>query len=413
MKVNQWTIGLAAAGLVTLPTFSQAEEKATAVMTALSATTISGYVDTSAQWDIGTGNAFVPGFVYNAGKQDGFNLDKVKVRIERPLDEAQWAAGYRVDLLFGPDANTFATTSTFLPASDFAIQQAYVSLRAPVLNGLDFKMGVFDSIIGYESHDSVNNPNWTRSYGTTIEPHTHTGLLATYQAADWLGLAAGIANTFGPTINARANPPKAESYKTYMGSIALTAPESTGFLKGSTIYGGVVNGFNSATQPAANTGGVQTSYYVGATVATPVTALKVGASYDHARQSSVTDITGSHPSTHQDAVAGYASIQATEKLSLHARGEYFWQNESLATEQITALLASSATPPFGVLPSKVVALTGTLQYDLWKNVLSRLEIRWDHAANGRPAYGGDLNATTATASKENSVLVAANVIYKF
>src|SRR5437667_4060344 len=127
MKVNQWTIGLAAAGLVTLPTFSQAEEKATAVMTALSATTISGYVDTSAQWDIGTGNAFVPGFVYNAGKQDGFNLDKVKVRIERPLDEAQWAAAYRVDLLFGPDANTFGTTSVAGGnVSDFAIQQAYV-----------------------------------------------------------------------------------------------------------------------------------------------------------------------------------------------------------------------------------------------------------------------------------------------
>src|SRR5437867_1293854 len=158
MKVNKWTLGLAAVGLVSLPTLVQAEEKASTVMTALSSTTISGYVDTSAQWDFGTGNANPPGFIYNKGKQDGFNLDKVKLRIERPLDEAQWAAGYRVDLLFGPDANVFGTTSTFLPASDFAIQQAYVSLRAPVLNGLDFKMGVFDSIIGYESHDSVNNP---------------------------------------------------------------------------------------------------------------------------------------------------------------------------------------------------------------------------------------------------------------
>src|SRR5256885_12947575 len=129
------------------------------------------------------------------------------------------------------------------------------------MNGLDFKLGVFDSIIGYESHDSVNNPNWTRSYGTTIEPHTHTGLLATYQAADWLGLAAGIANTFGPTINARANPPKSESYKTYMGSIALTAPESFGFLKGSTLYSGFVNGFNSSTtSPYGANGFDQTSW---------------------------------------------------------------------------------------------------------------------------------------------------------
>src|SRR5437762_13421391 len=122
MRVNKWTLGLAAVGLVSLPTLVQAEEKASAVMTALSSTTISGYVDTSAQWDIGTGNSFVPGFIYNAGKQDGFNLNKVKVRIEKPLDEAQWSAGYRADLLFGPDANTFASASSplGLPNSDFA-----------------------------------------------------------------------------------------------------------------------------------------------------------------------------------------------------------------------------------------------------------------------------------------------------
>src|SRR5262249_7478810 len=158
------------------------------------------------------------------------------------------------------------------------------ALRAPVLNGLDFKFGVFDSIIGYESHDSVNDPNYTRSYGTTIEPHTHTGLLATYQATDWLGIAAGIANTFGPSINSRANPPKAESYKTYMASVALTAPDSMGFLRGSTIYGGVVNGFNQGAQPSAvsgtTIGAQQTSWYLGATLATPLTELKVGASLD-------------------------------------------------------------------------------------------------------------------------------------
>src|SRR5881628_2150452 len=103
MHVNKWTLGLGAVGLITLPSLGLAEEKSSTVMTALSSTTISGFVDTSAHWDIGTGNAFVPGFIYNAGKQDGFNLNKVKVRIEKPLDEAQWSAGYRVDLLFGPD----------------------------------------------------------------------------------------------------------------------------------------------------------------------------------------------------------------------------------------------------------------------------------------------------------------------
>jgi len=64
MRVKKWTVGLAAVGLISLPTLVRAEEKASAVMTALSATSISGYVDTSAQWDIGTGNANPPGFIY-------------------------------------------------------------------------------------------------------------------------------------------------------------------------------------------------------------------------------------------------------------------------------------------------------------------------------------------------------------
>ena len=54
MKVNKWTLGLAAVGLVSLPSIMQAEEKASTLMTALSSTTISGYVSTSMEWNPGT-----------------------------------------------------------------------------------------------------------------------------------------------------------------------------------------------------------------------------------------------------------------------------------------------------------------------------------------------------------------------
>ena len=37
---------------------------------------------------------------------------------------------------------------------------------------------------------------------------------------------------------------------------------------------------------------------------------------------------------------------------------------------------------------KIFALTGTVQYDLWQNVISRLEVRWDHSANGANQFGG-------------------------
>jgi hypothetical protein len=61
--------------------------------------------------------------------------------------------------------------------------------------------------------------------------------------------------------------------------------------------------------------------------------------------------------------------------------------------------------------TKVVATTATVQYDLWKNVLSRLEFRWDHAASGSPAYGGE--GIGAAPTKKDSFILLANVSYKF
>src|SRR5262249_19342425 len=130
--------------------------------------------------------------------------------------------------------------------SDFAIRQAYLMLRVPIGNGLDWKVGVFDSIIGYESVEGPANPNYTRSFGRTIEPQTHTGILGSYRFCEFFAASVGIANTKGPGINSRAfgEDGKAESSKTYMASFLITAPESMGFLANSTLEAGVVNGLD-------------------------------------------------------------------------------------------------------------------------------------------------------------------------
>ena len=55
-------------------------------------------------------------------------------------------------------------------------------------NGIDWKIGVIDTIIGYETLTDGNNPNMSRSYGLTIEPITHTGILGTYRFKDTISL---------------------------------------------------------------------------------------------------------------------------------------------------------------------------------------------------------------------------------
>jgi hypothetical protein len=394
MNCNAWTLALAGAGLVSLPTVICAEEKPNPVWTGLSSTTISGYIDTSAQWNAGTGNANTPAYAFGGpGKADGFNLNVVELTLEKPMDTSQeWGAGYKVDLFLGPDAVTLATPSSGT-AADFGVKQAYVSLHAPFGNGLDFQMGVWDTIIGYEVTDSIKNPNFTRAYGYTIEPSTQTGIRAAYLFSETLAAIVGVADTFGPQINRRAFPARAESYKTYLGSFTLTAPKSLGFLAGATLTGCVINGFNAGANAGASAD--QTSWYIGGTINTPLEGVKVGASYDYAGVSQQA-LSGAN---YANATALYASYQATEKLSLHARGEYASSDA----------LTSAGTPLLGA--TKVVAATATLQYDLWKNVLSRIEFRWDHSASGSPAYGGE--GAEAAPTKKNSFILLANVSYKF
>jgi len=267
--------------------------------------------------------------------------------------------------------------------------------------------------VGYESVEAGKDPNFTRSYGHSIEPQTMTGVLASYRFCDCFSMSAGVANTVGPQINNRAfiTPtgvygPDAESYKAYMGSVALTAPDSWGFLAGSTLYGGIVNGYN------ANLGGVrpvspvfgknQTSYYAGATVATPLKQVRLGAAWDYL------EIEQSPGQTW--AVAGYISWQATEKLSFHGRAEYFKDGSHV----LFSTPAEQITYPLTPVTSEVLDLTLTAQYDLWKNVISRLEFRWDHSLNDSPAFGGtSYTPIFGGPTADNAYLLALNIIYQF
>jgi len=396
MKINKWTLGLAAVGLVSLAPAALAQTAApqnTPLLTSLSATTISGYVDTSAVWNPGTGNANPAPYSFNTpSKHDGFNLDAVDIKLSKPIEDGKWSAGYVAELSYGPDA-------TAIDGGAAPIRQAYVDLGVPVGNGLELKMGRWDNLLGYETSDAMNNPNFTRSYGYSFEPTEHTGLLASYKFADWVGLQVGVADSlttiggFGSTVNSRAVAgPTVESKKAIVSLLTLTAPDSWGALKGSALYAGFDHGqgvYGSDT----------TEFYVGTTINTPVTGLTFGASWD-----SIQSVPGVVPGTfvvgdagYFQAIAGYIGYKINDKSSLNGRLEY---------ANGTALSAADG----GAL-NKVIAITGTYEYDLWANTISRLEIRWDkNAGGGGPSFGGNI---AGTPTQNNEVLIAANVIYKF
>ncbi len=412
MKCNPWTMALVGAGLVSLPALTQAEEKPSDVLTALSSTTLSGYVNTSAIWQPGTakaGVAGIPGRAFDGpqSKQDGFNLDVVSLTLSKPVSEGDWGAGYTAQIWAGPDAANFNTSvpNGFGSGGDFGVKQAFVDLHAPIGNGLDIKLGHFNYIGGYEVPDAGGNPNYSRSFAWTQEPASHTGVLLSYTVCDWLTLMGGVANTYNNGVNWRGTRDggvtTSETEKTYMGMIMLTAPTNGfGFLGGSTLSATVVNGLNSASGNTANsafpggpTPGHETSVNVSATTPTPLTNLKVGLSYDY---------TDGFPSfdNYADVYTLYLMYQATEKLKLNGRLEY-----------------TSASSGFWYAPTDVphhnelLGVTGTIDYSLWKNVISRLEVRWDHSLSSDRPY--NVPAGDAPTGEKNVVTIALNVIYSF
>lgn len=398
MKFNKWTLGLAAIGAVSLTSVAQAEEKLMLGSQAnLTSTTISGYVSASAHWDFGddSDRANTRGYSYSAGKGDGFNLDVVDLNIEKALDESEWASGYRAELWFGPDAAGIG--SRFSGGGDVAIKQAYVALRTPVGNGIDWKVGVFDTIIGYEASNAGDNPNYTRSWGYSIEPTQHTGILGTYRFTDTIAASFGVANTRNAVINARHNN---DSTKTYMGSLALTAPESMGFLQGGSLYAGFVSGKNSTPGSASHN-----NYYVGLTIPTPIEGLKAGFAFDYLEMDERTGVDTADTA----AVAAYISAAITEKLTLHTRLDWIKVGgDGVNPPGAPGLGADILTGPGGAFATgdEFTTLTVTADYQLWQNVISRVEARVDHDwDNGGKHFRSGTDTTEYT--------LIANVIYKF
>jgi hypothetical protein len=360
----------------------------------LAGTTLSGYLDTSAIWMFGKGTilygrSFDGGGNSPENKQDGFNLNVAEVRLANPPTVEGWSSGYVVALLFGPDANTIGTTSIGAMPRDLAIREAYLSLRAPLGNGVLFKLGVFNAPIGYESFEAGANPNYSRAFAYPLEPTDLTGAQASYDLNDALTAIAGIADRGDiNSINARSGLPWVDSYFL---TLTFTAPKSAGFLEGATLSGTLLDsGITSKSVDKMNTEGDRNpiNYYVGATVPAPIRGFTIGAALDY-RANAL--FNGSY----ENAGDLYLVYQATRKLQLANRSEY----------------ASGSAGAFGVVPAyphhnvRLFGETFTAGYSLWANTVTRLEFRWDRSLTGETLFG--------VGSERNALSIALNVIYNF
>jgi len=100
-----------------------------------------------------------------------------------------------------------------------------------------------------------------------------------------------------------------------------------------------------------------------------------------------------HDSSYANAVSVYLNFQATEKLKLNGRFEY-------ATSSGNTFVAGNED-------ESIIGVTGTADYALFANVVTRVEVRWDTIT------GGSTLRAFGNGDEKNDVSIALNVIYKF
>ncbi len=308
---------------------------------------------------------------------NSFQPNAFELVVEKPVS-ADSPVGFRTDVDLGKDAEVVGSVTTGLGSTtdEIDLQQAYAEALLPVGNGLGVKLGKFVTLHGAEVIESKDNWNFSRSFlfGYAI-PFTHTGVRLSYPFASWFTGVFGVNNGWdvvsdnngGKSLEASAS--ITPTSQTSLGIALMTGPEQTNNNHNDRHLVDVVLGYN------------------------PTDKLGLKLNYDYGHEENV--IAQGKDASWQ-GVAAYARYQLIDWYALALRGEYFNDADGVRTAVRTTN---------GVRGVRLWELTLTNEFKVYKDLITRLEYRHDHASDNVFADGGSTSNVQDT--------VSAEVIYPF
>ena len=431
---------------------------------------LSGYVDTSYLVNFRGQNGSIPiagatGTADAAGnatgtqfggarvfdyQHDEFVLNAVKLTLEKDKDDSDFPAGFRVDLMYGVDANILNNgrniavadaTGDSIPDieadSSVYLEQAYVNLGLPLGDGVDVKIGKMVTLIGYEVIESPANANFSRSFAFGLAPFTQTGVTFGYNINEFITATMGLIN--GPD-NDGTDPSGAfagisggGNANTEFSGVYRVDAKSPDWSFGNFNRG--VSGLFGNDSTADTTGG-------GANGTTP---------WDNGTDIVITDVAGTwakvfgheplslgfevymrtmdnrrflaannFTTNSQDdtTVALYAKYQVTDWLYMAGRGEYWYADDRTAAGAgIYNQGPGAGVGPFTQFGDHIDVYSGTLTagFNVWKDTLVRLEWRHDEVAGKDNGFynAQSLNAAGGVQLRRGQDTIAVNVAYSF
>jgi hypothetical protein len=380
---------------------------------------LSGYVDTSYTYNFNGGgtqngghamNRFNDGFGSpTTGLEDSndFNLNAVKLTLEKALpEENKLAAGFRIDLLMGEDW-TVAGDQSLL------VQQAYATFRAPIGNGLDFKVGKMVTLLGLEVDERPANMNF--SYG----------LLYTYGLGQAYDAGVNVAYKFNDQFSAQLRLSnqggadsgfidQAEVSKVVSFLTTFTAPGGNATLNFGGSYSGD-GGFNRYADHAAYDASVEDGLDNGAVVVFDLNGIwkpkfandKLTLGFDSAIGFGDSGYQFEEGGDMHDTTSGwwgvelYSKYQFSKLFSLAGRAGYLNDRTGSKLMDTYQLDSGRATS------TDIWSFTSTAGFDIWENLLTRVEYRLDFlSADG-------IEETAFSNNKAVNHTVGVNVAYQF
>jgi len=331
-------------------------------------------------------------------KARSFQIDMLKLQLEKVPDESL-PVGFRADLLFGEVAQ-FVGASGLGDADDsFDLEQAHITWRAPVGNGLDISFGKFVTMHGGEVIESWSHFNYSRGLLFTYAiPFTHTGIRTHYAFSP--EFAAGL-----HLVNGWDNVDDNNKSKTVGTTAALTPFARTeGLLRSLSI------GTNFMYGPEQDDENSHARTLLDLVVTwQPIDRLELLANYDYAEEEEVpvvvdlADGPGGPLDRSRDAqwygfAFGGRYWICREKLALAARGEYFKDSQGVRTigaSEFDSSLGPSPSPPRGQV---LRGVTITLDYRPWEFLILRPEFRIDWGSRKSFDGGREAHQTTVAFS---------------
>lgn len=369
-----------------------------------------------------------------------FSVNSVRIILEKALpEENTWAAGFRVDMVFGEDQKWGFDNDPGIGdgSGPMSLEFAYVTFRAPVGNGLDFQVGKWMALLGYEYTDRALNDNFSSGLlAWFLEPATHTGILMTYPVNDRLTVNFGIANGWNNSDsdfldnNENGDDAPSDWAKLVTGSVNLTNPGENASLtlgaaysfEGEGYFGNVSNGTIDGSDTASENAGILALNVNGTWQ--PVFAkgkLQLAFNADLVKATDNLHRTAGDPAFDQDQNAAtawgiglYAKYQLTDVLYLASRAEYMHADDgTLGFADGLVFDGPSASIDRNevyVSNTDLWSYTLTAGLDLCDSMRLRLEYRLD-AVSSDGGHDGEANLFDNNQSTQHSFSIDASYMF--